>query len=334
MKTNILEICDENLKTAAEIIKSGGLVAFPTETVYGLGANAFNEKAVSDIFKAKGRPSDNPLIVHVNNKEMINMVAEYDENTSKLIDAFMPGSLTIVMKKKSVVPDIVTAGLDTVAIRMPLSIEARSFISYCQLPIAAPSANTSKRPSPTDAETVYEDMNGKIPCILKGKVSSVGIESTVIDMAHGKPMILRPGKITASMITEKTGIAVSYLPENADLSKVNSPGLKYKHYAPKCPMYLNTDGDLNKINDFIKKEETVGNRVAILCSRDIYNKLNSHGIFFDLGSNPEEAMHNLFEKLREAEKQCDVIIAVYTDKSEESNGINNRIKKSCGGNIL
>ncbi|MEG2015194.1 MAG: L-threonylcarbamoyladenylate synthase, partial [Clostridia bacterium] len=212
METKLLDFTTENLALAGQIIKDGGLVAFPTETVYGLGANALDEEAVKSIFIAKGRPSDNPLIVHIANKEDIYKVARtVSKDAQKIIDDVMPNSITIVLPKKDTVPDIVTAGMDTVGIRMPKSLEARLFITACNTPIAAPSANTSSRPSPTNYSDVYEDMSGKISAILMGEPCQVGIESTVLDLTGDEPLILRPGIITASYLSNVLGKTVKVL---------------------------------------------------------------------------------------------------------------------------
>jgi len=333
METLALEINEKNLKTAADVLKNGGLVAFPTETVYGLGANAFDEKAVADIFKAKGRPSDNPLIVHISDIEMAGTIAVVDERAKRVMEAFMPGALTVVLPKKSTVPTVVTAGLDTVAVRMPLSQQARQFIEACGVPVAAPSANTSSRPSPTDWETVYEDMNGKIPIILKGEKCSVGIESTVLSLVGENPVIFRPGVVTAADIFEKTGVRVEYLKADVNLKEVNSPGLRYKHYAPSCPMYLERNGDVAKVSEFIDLNRKEGKRVALIAMESVCCEIAAD-VAFSLGKTPDDAMKNLFSCLRNAEKQSDVIVAVYCDTSENSNGINNRIMKSCGGNLI
>ncbi|MEG1710740.1 MAG: L-threonylcarbamoyladenylate synthase [Clostridia bacterium] len=333
MKTEILEFSDSSLIIAAKIIHNGGLVAFPTETVYGLGANAYDVEAVKSIYVAKGRPSDNPLIVHVYNNQMIEQIAYVDERAKKIIQAFMPGSLTIVLPKKECIPMEVTAHLETVAIRMPKSLQARRFIEACQTPIAAPSANTSSRPSPTNAVTVYEDMQGRIPLILKGEDSVVGIESTVLDCAHNKAVILRPGVVTATDIQSKTGVDVCYLPDNADLSKVNSPGLRYKHYAPQCPMLLNIDGDISKVKEKIQQLNLIGKKVVVITENKHLVDFSIENVI-DLGKDIETISNRLFSCLRIAEKQADVIIAIFTDTSEKAKGVNNRILKSCGGNLI
>ena len=220
-----------SVKIAADFIKKGELTAFPTETVYGIGANAYDEKAVQKIFKAKGRPTDNPLIVHVTRKKDIAVLAEHiTPSAKKIIKAFFPGPVTVILKKNEIVPDIVTASLDTIAIRMPASKIARELIKLSGVPIAAPSANLSGSPSPTNFIHVLRDMRNKIPCVLVGPSARYGLESTVIDCTGKYPVILRPGSITLEQIKK--------LDKNASYQKrsgiVKSPGQKYRHYSPKA----------------------------------------------------------------------------------------------------
>ena len=226
------------LRKAGEIIREGGLVAFPTETVYGLGADALNAEAAAKIYAAKGRPSDNPLIVHIHDISQVYEIAEEVPDEAKAVmEKFWPGPLTIILNKKSCVPDGTTGGLHTVAIRMPSHPIARDFIRESGRMIAAPSANTSGRPSPTLASHVYEDMQGRIPLILDGGAVGIGIESTIIDMSTGIPTILRPGYITKDMLEEvlpevKIDPAVSGRTMKKDVV-AKAPGMKYRHYAPK-----------------------------------------------------------------------------------------------------
>ncbi len=220
---------------AASFIMKGDIAAFPTETVYGLGANAYDEKAVRKIFKAKDRPGDNPLIVHLAGKKDIAVLArEIPESAKKIIKAFFPGPVTVILKKNEIIPRIVTSGLDTIAIRMPSSKIAREFIKACGVPVAAPSANLSGSPSPTSFIHVLHDFNGKIPCILIGSNAKYGLESTVIDCTSKIPVILRPGVITLEQL-RKIDRRIGY---SVKRGKVKSPGLKYKHYAPKAAVRL------------------------------------------------------------------------------------------------
>lgn len=254
MDTKILKPSDENIKTAGEIIKNGGLVAFPTETVYGLGADALNEDAVSKIYKAKGRPSDNPLIVHIAEKEdIIPLVKEVTPKAQALIDAFFPAPLTIILPKSDKIGKTVSGGLGTVGIRMPQNPIARALIKAAGTPIAAPSANTSGLPSPTNAKYVIEDMTGKIDAIIDGGDCEYGIESTVLTLAGETPVILRPGAITKEMLEEVIGkveIAKAVTEGMKDGEVAASPGMKYKHYAPKAKIII-VNADKKKYEKFV-----------------------------------------------------------------------------------
>lgn len=326
MKTLALEINDESLILARKLIEQGETVAFPTETVYGLGANAFDEIAVKKIFVAKGRPSDNPLIVHIADANLIEDIAsEVSGDAKKIIEKLMPGAITIVLNKKQCIPDCVTGGLNTVAVRMPSSAEARAFLKAAKLPICAPSANTSSRPSPTGWRHVAEDLDGKIPLILKGDDCKIGIESTVLDLTRDVPLILRPGAVTKSEIERVLNKQV-YLPDKTD-NTMNSPGIRYKHYAPRCETFLNVDGDMEKLKEFLRQNPTAG-----VVATDCYAKLTQR--FFSLGKDAVSGAQNIFAKLREAEKICDKIIIVWDLKGEEADGVLNRVLKSCGGKII
>lgn len=228
-------IVTDSVKTAARFIKRGEVCAFPTETVYGLGANAYDEKAVKKIFKDKGRPADNPLIVHIANKNDIKLLArEITPIAKKIITKFFPGAVSVILRKNEVIPNVVTGGLDTIAIRMPSSKTARAFIKACGVPVAAPSANVSGSPSPTDFIHVLHDFRGKIPCVLMGEKAKHGLESTVIDCTSEIPVILRPGVVTIEQlrkIEKRIKLAVKR-------GKVKSPGTKYRHYSPLANVKL------------------------------------------------------------------------------------------------
>lgn len=235
-------IKDEELKEAASILRSGGLVAFPTETVYGLGGNALDEDAARKIYAAKGRPSDNPLIAHVSCvEEVAPLVKEIPEAGRKLMEAFWPGPLTMIFPKSEKVPYGTTGGLDTVAIRMPDDPVANRLIALAGVPVAAPSANTSGRPSPTTADHVWQDMNGRIDMIIDGGPVGIGVESTIVDVSSAVPAVLRPGAITMEMLEEVLGeVSVDPAilgPLSADV-RPKAPGMKYKHYAPKADLTL------------------------------------------------------------------------------------------------
>ncbi len=222
---------------AAEFIKRGGLAAFPTETVYGLGASAFNENAVERIFEAKRRPTDNPLIAHVGSVGQIAEVAsQITENARRFIDAFFPGPLTIVLKKTEQIPLAATAGLDTIGVRMPRHSAAREFLKACGTPVVAPSANLSGRPSPTTWEAVFEDLNGRIDCILQGETTEIGLESTVVDCTKDAPMVLRLGAVSVEDLRAVVPLTGIY--ESTGDEEPRSPGLKHKHYSPRAKVIL------------------------------------------------------------------------------------------------
>ncbi len=389
MKTIIFKDTIEDIKRAGEIIAGGGIVAFPTETVYGLGANALDEEAVKKIYEAKGRPSDNPMIVHISQIGDVRGIADITsytmsaqalENFNRCADAFWPGPLTMVLPKKEIVPLTTTGGLDTVAIRMPSHKTARMLIEYSGCPIAAPSANLSGKPSPTTAEHTLDDMDGRIDAIIFGSDCQVGIESTVVDMRNDEPVILRPGRITAEDLSNAIGGKVLIHPSlkirdmsqknanmsqknegvsqknvdvsqknegmsqanedvpknNEDMSQTNedmsqnmvarSPGMKYKHYAPEAEMqvFISDTNDRAKALEMAEKEanrlKAIGKKTTIISFRD--------GL---------EAAHDLFRRLRDADKAgYDVILAVGVS-DDESGGVGfsvmNRMLKSAGYNV-
>lgn len=313
MKTLILKVrknLDKEIKIASNIIDNGGLVAFPTETVYGLGASAYNEKAIKKIFEVKGRPLDNPLIVHISNLNQINEITNcLNENARKIIDKFWPGPITIILKKSSKVPDIVSAGLDSVAIRMPKNKIALSLIEKSG-PIVAPSANISGKPSPTNASHVIDDLNGKIDCIIAGGNVNVGIESTIIDLTE-EPTILRPGKITPKQIEKIIGkVKIS----KGDEKVVKAPGMKYKHYSPNAKVILVYSKD---VSDLIKKYKD--KKIATI---GFESELSFNGGLNSLNKN-------LFRLFREFDKQGVEIILV---KAFPERGLGlafmNRVKKA------
>ena len=330
MQTKLLNFTDEHLQLAGELIRQGKLVAFPTETVYGLGANAFDEQAVLSTFTAKGRPSDNPLIVHIYDKSQVWQIArEVSPDAQKIIDQIMPASITIVLPKKANISDAITAGLDTVAIRMPKSAEARRFLEACQVPVTAPSANTSSRPSPTTWQRVAEDMDGKISAILCGEPCQVGIESTVLDLTHDEPLILRPGVVTPEQIESVLGKPVRVLTNPKE--KVNSPGVKYKHYAPKVPMALDLSGDTAKLSGYYDTLVKQGlNPVLLVEDVSAFGTRNVHPI----GTTDEQVAQNLFENLRILEQSYNYIIASYTSKTSFATSILNRLTRSASNNII
>lgn len=332
MKTLIRRLNFFSLISAKKLVGSSQLVAFPTETVYGLGANVFDEEAIAKIFIAKGRPQDNPLIAHVCNKKQITLLARHiNADAQKIIDNFMPGSITVVLPKLPTVPQSATAGLDTVAIRMPKSRQARRFISACGTPIVAPSANISGRPSPTTAEEVFADMDGKIPLILNGKKSQVGIESTVIDCTGDVPVILRPGIITKSSIEKLLGKQVEVLTNTTQ--KVNSPGVRYKHYSPNCPCVLSRDGDSKKAFEHYLLQKKSGKNPVIFCL-DGQKQLFKGCETVSLGVVEQEFACNLYGALRSAEQKYDYIIIIWYSKTEFADSVYNRLERVAGHNFI
>lgn len=328
----------EKVDQAAEVIKEGGLVAFPTETVYGLGANALDPEAVDKIFKAKGRPADNPLIVHISRASDIGQLTPIlTPMIIKLIDAFWPGPLTLVLPKKPNVPSITTGGLDTVAIRMPDDPVALELIRKADCPIAAPSANISGKPSPTRGDHVVADLDGKIDAILKGGDCRVGIESTVLDMTGEEPTILRPGILTAENIEAAIGKKVRMDPalfinrprdvsqEDGDLEQVpKAPGMKYTHYAPDADMIV-IEGQKLKVQSELQRlkklNESLGLKVGVI--------LFEEKAFI-------EAAHEFFARLRDLDGQgVDLILAgALSDQDGVGFAVMNRMLKSAGYNIV
>jgi L-threonylcarbamoyladenylate synthase len=332
MNTQILKINDQSLALCKDIIVKGGVVGFPTETVYGLGANAFSDEAVAKIFQIKGRPSDNPLIVHVHKDYDLTSLVSYIPDYSKLLaKAFLPGPLTMVYKSEGVISSLVSCGLNTLAIRIPSHEGAQRFLKYVNLPIAAPSANLSKHVSPVTAEHVYNDLNGKIEYILDGGKCSGGIESTVLDCTGEVPCVLRSGLVTRDMIAQVVGECNEYVMVEGE--KVRSPGMKYKHYSPNCKTLLFNYNDKAKALDAYKTISTNGDRVYIMCEEGIINELTaSFGNLniLNLGKTENEMAANLYDKLREGEQVADTIIAIAPRKQDGVMvGVMNRLSKAC-----
>lgn len=325
MNTLLLGTDNMDLARASDILRSGGLVAVPTETVYGLGANAFDQDACLKIFAAKGRPADNPLIVHIAHKsQLCDIVAEVNENAEKLMDAFWPGPLTIVMKKSDKIPYEVSAGLDTVAVRMPSHTVANKLLDMCGLPVAAPSANTSGKPSPTTAKHVYDDMNGKIDAIVDGGSCTVGLESTVIDVTEDIPKLLRPGGVTYEQLCEVLGKVIkNYEFKDGEVPK--SPGVKYKHYAPKAEVFVIKGNILKYIQNVSSKYKKIG----VLCHNEYDMPKNC--IVKSMGKNPDEYANTLFSHLRAFdEENVDIIFAEDIDDKGINLAVSNRLYKAAG----
>lgn len=327
---------------AGNILKDGGLVAFPTETVYGLGGDACNPQAAEKIYLAKGRPSDNPLIVHIADIESVyELATEVPEQARALMEAFWPGPLTIILEKSSKVPDTTTGGLNTVAIRMPSHPAALKLIKDSGVYIAAPSANLSGRPSPTTAEHVIEDMDGRIDMIIDGGPVGIGIESTIVDMTGEIPTILRPGFISGNMIREIVGqVQMDPALESADISvKPKAPGMKYTHYAPKGELTI-VEGDPVQVAETIRKltaeKEAEGYTTAVICDTDNMKNYDSANVF-DAGSKKNDitVASALYRILRE----CDAIGADYIYSESFRDGdmgyaIMNRLMKAAGHRVI
>lgn len=314
------------LLRGAEIIKRGGVVAFPTETVYGLGADAYNADAVAEIYRAKGRPSDNPLIVHIADTEQAEgLVTEFSDAARAVAKAFMPGPVTLILPKSPAVPNAVSAGLPTVGIRMPSHEVARAFIRECGVPIAAPSANVSAHISPTSAAHVYEDLKGRIPLIIDGGECGVGIESTIIDLSSDVPTILRPGAVTEEMLTEVLGEVTTF---RGEVKVAKAPGMKYKHYAPKCDTVVADGPDAAAAEYAARRAE--GKRYLILARESDCKALGREGVL-SLGKTDEEVCRNVYGALRYAEKHADGIIFVDLGDDGICGSVMNRVNKSAGG---
>lgn len=304
-------------KIASRFIKSGEVAAFPTETVFGLGANVFDEKAIKKIFRVKGRPKDNPLIVHISRKSDLYILAEdIPETASRLADVFFPGPLTLVLKKHPIIPVHATTGLQTIAVRMPSSSIAKEFINECNVPIAAPSANLSGSPSPTSFMHVLKDFNNKIPCILIGPDAHHGIESTVVDCTVEPPVILRPGVITYEMLKK----VVPEIKKANRSSVVKSPGQKYRHYAPKAKVFI------VKKAFHIKKQKDLSAYIGI---KNIL-KINKEKVNFAMLCKDEvDYAHKLFSFFRECdEKGINIIYAMAVKETGIGLAIMNRLKKA------
>ena len=327
---------------AGALVRAGQVVAFPTETVYGLGANALNPQAVAKIFAAKGRPQDNPLIVHIARKEDINsLTTGLNANARKIMEHFMPGPLTIIVPKAEIIPDVTSAGLDTVGVRFPINKYAQEFILACGCPIAAPSANLSGRPSPTNAQDVLEDMQGKVAGILDGGSCGVGLESTVVDTTSPVPTICRPGGVTYEMLTEVLG-AVEIDP--ALLGDKNfkpiAPGMKYRHYAPKEPVYLLEGNAVELLPALVGKAVAAGLRVGVLCDAAMSAQLaqlkQQEGILLSCWGESREALAaDLFYLLRDFDRtKPDVILAQGVSEDGIGLAIMNRLRKAAGYQII
>ncbi len=352
METEIKNITAQNSKEifcmAGELIRKGELVAFPTETVYGLGANALDGEAAAKIYAAKGRPSDNPLIAHIADMEALEpLVKQIPSKAKQLAERFWPGPLTMIFEKSELVPYGTTGGLDTVAVRMPNHPGALEFLRACHVPVAAPSANTSGRPSPTTAQHVLQDMNGKIPLILDGGKVGIGIESTIVDMTAEPPMILRPGYITKEMLEEVVGaVAVDKVVVAKSVSELGTgdyqpkaPGMKYRHYAPKAE-FMMYEGSRENVIAAIRKrqqeEQAQGKKTGIICTDESKNRYQGvHVVSIGSREQEETIAANLYSVLRDFD---DTDVEVILGESFYGDGLGqaimNRLIKAAGYKLI
>lgn len=341
MKTQYIdfkkEIKIEEIKEAAKAIKQGKLVLFPTETVYGIGADGLNKEAVKKIYQAKGRASDNPLILHITSIEMLKkLVEEINDIERNLIQKFWPGPLTIIFNKKPIVPDIITANLPTVAIRMPSNEIARKLIEYSETPIAAPSANISGKPSGTVIEDIKEELDGKVSYMIDGGKVDIGLESTVIRVIDNKIHILRPGKITKENFEDlgyEVVIEKHILGKYDNKEKVMSPGMKYKHYAPNTTSVLVYSKDNNKMVEEINNQRKNKN-VVILCQNKNQDKYGE-SLTLPMGDTLEQISNNIFTLLRKADKfKKELIIIEGVEHTGLGLAIMNRLIRACAHNYI
>ena len=336
------QIDETVIEEAGRIIRKGGLVAFPTETVYGLGGDALNPESSKKIYAAKGRPSDNPLIVHIADKrDLYRIVREVPEKAKKLMEAFWPGPLTMIFYKNELVPQATTGGLDTVAVRMPSDRIAAAFIRAAGGFVAAPSANVSGRPSTTTAAHVEEDLGGRIEMILDGGQAVIGLESTIVDMSVEPPVILRPGAVTKEMMEAVIGpleVDKAIIAPDSGV-KPKAPGMKYRHYAPRADLAVvegSTEAVIAAINQLAEEAETEGKRVGIIATdetKDRYPK----GLVLSLGArkHEEEIAQHLFEVLRDFdETDVDCIYSEAFDEASIGPAIMNRLLKAAGHKVI
>ena len=332
------------IQVAAYLIQTGGLVAFPTETVYGLGADALNPAAVSALFEAKKRPLDNPPIVHVADpNEVARLVEEVPKKAQLLMDKFWPGPLTLIFKHSDIMPQVTVAGLDTVAIRMPNHKVALELIKQSRCPIAAPSANLAGKPSPTTAQHVFEDLNGRIDAILDGGATNIGVESTVVDLSVDPPMLLRPGGTSFEALKKVLGDLKLHpfveAEQELSLKEIRSPGMKHKHYAPKAEVILvegKTSAVVAEVKKLVESYKLKGKKVGILATDETQTAYTADVVkSFGSRSNLATVAHSLFRLLREVDAEnVNVIIAEGVSSEGLGLAVMNRLRKASGYHII
>ncbi len=325
-----------DIEKAAEILKNGGLVAIPTETVYGLAANAFNAESCSNIFKAKGRPGDNPLIVHISNTDMLSEIVEEVPKSAKLLaEKFWPGPLTIIMKKNSNIPQVTSANLPSVAVRFPAHPVAREIIEKAGIPLAAPSANLSGSPSPTTFEHCVHDLTGRVDAIIDGGASSVGVESTIVSLTGEKPVLLRPGYVTYEELCETLGeveISHAVLEKLEEGEKVLSPGMKYKHYAPKAKVSL-IKASSEKYVQYVN--EHANSEVFALCFDEEEKLLNVSTVTYGSEFSDAEQAEHIFEALRILDEKGAKLVYAHSPKAIGIGlAVYNRLIRAAGFDVI
>ncbi len=334
METLMLSPSEDDIAVAVQLLQKGEVVAIPTETVYGLAANAYNEAAVRKIFAAKGRPCDNPLIVHISDSDMIKDIAsEVPTLALKCAERFWPGPLTMIMPKSDRIPLVTSGGLDTVGIRFPSDKCAHRIIEKCGFPLAAPSANLSGSPSPTNAQRVFEDMNERISAIVDGGESEVGVESTVISFENDGIRILRPGKISyedLKTVTDRVYVDHGVLERVAEGEKVRSPGMKYKHYAPKAEVVL-LDGSTEDFREYVRENAAQGCFCLVFSDREAVEGVP----YLTYGESANEQAHWLFERLRQFDGMgAKKVFAHCPSQDGVGLAVYNRILRSAGFNVI
>ena len=337
METKLLKPTAEAIDLACKLLSEGEIVGVPTETVYGLAGDSRNSNAIKKIFEAKGRPQDNPLIVHISNMKMLDgIVSKISDDAQKLADAFWPGPLTIVMPKGKNICNETSAGLDSVGVRMPSNEIARQIIEKSKIPFSAPSANISGKPSPTNAEDVFADMNGKIPLIIDGGKSDAGVESTVVSVLEENPVILRPGVITKEMmelvLEKQVYIAKEVTDGVSEMGKVRSPGMKYKHYSPNAEVII-LNGEIDKFVEYVnlnKKENSF-----VMCFEGEEKLFDIPAISYGKKDDPLSQAHNLFNVLRSLDKNnAKIVYARCPSTSGVGLAVYNRLIRSAGFRII